>query len=230
MENNNLLPEQSINSAPQQVAQPVAPSSKKKIPKLLVITLLLVLVGVLGGISFFMNRSTTPPEIVQETISPTEIPTPTSGFPTVWDTYTNTAYGFSFQYPATWQRNGTQLTIPESETSYVTISVSINSDNLPLRDFVFAEALKSAIDEVGEETASASATAHVAGYRDNVYATASAQPSLLYENIPGDIPLTEVFFMNGTTVLSLQFEAIDEKIIQEILSSFTFTQTIQPTN
>jgi len=57
-------------------------------------------------------------------VSPTASakPTPTAaGTPTAWKTFTNTAYGYSFQYPADWLLNPYEPDSDASTSSYVSL-------------------------------------------------------------------------------------------------------------
>jgi hypothetical protein len=211
------------NSIPPQ--NPSIPGHKK-MPKLVGLLLLLLLVGLLGGGTYLMNMKKS--EQPKKSLTPTAAPKVSKAAEITWDTYTNSLYNFSFQYPSTWQREGTQLVIPATSSNEkageIYIHIDKNTEGLLLKDFIYTDEYHTAVDVEGEETASQSAENILKGYGRNALNTDETVSSLVNTRIPGS--KTKAYYAKGEDVVILELTNVDDDILKKILSSFTFHEKI----
>lgn len=218
---------------------------------ILVLIGLLVLAAVVGGVYFF-GKSQTPKPLTQNTEVVSQTPQPTTGVSSPvqtgtdetasWKTYTNNLLKVTFKYPEKWNLNVT------GEESFISVS---ESKNELVNQIIVTDIFKTFfIESVLNEYKSKSKTAEflIKEYQAyNLYSTsgwADARPreirkdQILIDGIgatkylikfdePKDIKfkqITWIFVPFEDKILNIRLEGVDENILNQILSTFKFTQ------
>ncbi|MBI2029843.1 hypothetical protein HYT02_05485 [Candidatus Gottesmanbacteria bacterium] len=227
-----MNPQTEPNSAPEQQKTPIVPPPppKSRLPLLLTFVLLVVLI-LFGGYKL-MSKSSAP--LPQPT--PTQSPTASTNPAATWETYTNTDYGFSFNYPAVWYIN-----IPSFEGKHQSNKTVLRVDITNSSDFKNSALLENKKDilnisvSVWDNENGKSFDSVVAEW-DNFFQNPTPDSTSLKEinNIAwtqrefiniSNLPIIEYTKLKGKYLYVVEVSPGDSSIIDsayQILSTFTF--------